>query len=420
MKKFWLFMLLAVFVGTATAWAINYQRFGHRVARFGPFTMDGDVTPDNLMAHLNKDVPAGLARAQLEGDATHDFGIMAPGTGGEHIFMIKNVGEENLTLRLGATSCKCTLGDLDRESLAPGEETEIKLSWTVKEGETSFAQSAQVITNDPENMVIQLAITGKVIKDTVDIVPETWTFGQVATGEPIELSGTIYSFLKHDIVPTEMRFSDDAMTELSEFEVEPFVPTEESDGIRGAARQGFRVKVKIKPGLRQGAVSQNFMFGFQRLDKNGEVIPPEVGDVDPNDYIVASTRGQIVGPLGMIPSSKLQGQTGGGYVYDFGKIGKDDDLTAKTFVVLKGSERDNTNLRIGEVYPDNVIKATLGEPKGRGSMLLFPLEIELIPGDKRIERLGKSKDDYGSVWIESDNPKVAKMRVALKFSIDGR
>ena len=62
----------------------------------------------------------------------------------------------------------------------------------------------------------------------------------------------------------------------------------------------------------------------------------------------------------------------------------------------------------------------MGEPKGRGSMTLYPLEIELIPGDETVERLGKNKDDYGTVWIESDNPKVTKMRVALKFAIEGR
>jgi hypothetical protein len=53
-------------------------------------------------------------------------------------------------------------------------------------------------------------------------------------------------------------------------------------------------------------------------------------------------------------------------------------------------------------------------------MLLYPLELELIPGKEPIERLGKSKDDYGSVWIESDNPKVTRMRIALKFALEGR
>ena len=53
-------------------------------------------------------------------------------------------------------------------------------------------------------------------------------------------------------------------------------------------------------------------------------------------------------------------------------------------------------------------------------MKLYPLELELIPGEELIERLGNDNEDYGSVWIESDNPKVTKMRVALKFAIEPR
>ena len=97
---------------------------------------------------------------------------------------------------------QCTLGDLDKESLAPGE-TEIKLSWTVKAGLTEFSQSAEVITNDPDAVVIRLAITGEVAKE-IDMVPETWTFGEVATGEPIEVTGKVYSFLDTDISLTDL------------------------------------------------------------------------------------------------------------------------------------------------------------------------------------------------------------------------
>jgi hypothetical protein len=53
-------------------------------------------------------------------------------------------------------------------------------------------------------------------------------------------------------------------------------------------------------------------------------------------------------------------------------------------------------------------------------MVLYPLEIELVRSEEPVERLGNSKDDYGSIWIESDNPKVTKMRIALKFAIEGR
>ena len=175
------------------------------------------------------------------------------------------------------------------------------------------------------------------------------------------------------------------------------------------------VTARIQPGLRQGAVSQNLRMTLNRLDDSGNIIPSEDGQFE---FVSAPTKGAIVGPLGMILTSRLSGQEGGGYVYDFGKLKKGDSLIGKAFVVLKGSERERTQLKIGEIIPEGTVIARLGEPKGQGSMKLYPLEIELVPGKEPVERSGRNSGDFGSVWIESDNPKVTKMRIGLKFAID--
>lgn len=420
MKKFWAFLLCAALLGTTVAWSINYQRFGKRDAYLGPFTTSEDVVVDDVLASIMGTQEEVDARVEVLDDLKYDFGIMTPGSTGEHSFRIKNVGTDDLRLRLGATTCKCTLGELDREALAPGEETEITLTWTVKEGEPNFKQTAQVITNDPARVVLQFEISGKIIRD-IEIVPETWTFGEVATGEPIELEGTIYNYMDKDIKPTDVSFSSQEMTDLATFEVEPFDPAEGDDEIRAKARQAFRVKANIAAGMRQGAVSQNFVFGFRMLDENGQELPKEGENLeDPNYYVMATTQGRVVGSLGMLPNSRIKGEDGGGYIFDIGKIGKDDPLVVNTFVVLKGEHRENTTLSVGEVVPDQVLRASLGEPKGRGSMTLYPLTLEFIPSEETVERVGANSADYGQVMIESDNPKVTKMRIALKFSLEGR
>lgn len=417
MNKFWICLLASMLLGFGTAWAVNYQKFGHRVAWFGPFGTHSDLTPGTLEEYLESQLPEGRPIVELLDEPSYDFGVMAPESEGQHVFRIKNVGNDNLQLRLGASTCKCTFGDLEREFLGPGEETEIKLTWLVKSGSDDFSQSAEIITNDPTRVAIRFTVTGRVIRD-IDIEPSTWTFGEVATGEPLEVRGTVYSYLDSDIVPTEIRFSNQEMNDLSEFSVEPFEPSEE-DGIHRAARQGFNVTAKVASGMRQGAVSQNLVFEFKRVDENGEPIAASDALSD-REYIVAPVKGAIVGSLSMILSSKLQGREGGGFVYDFGRIKKGDPLIGRAFVVLKGSEKDRTELSIGKIEPEGMIRASLGEPKGQGSMKLFPLEIELIPGEGPFERMGRNPDDYGSVWIESDNPKVTKMRIALKFVIEAQ
>ncbi len=414
MKNLWTWILLSSLLGIASAAGLNYAQYGNREALFGAFGMNNDLTAARLPEYRESLLPKDRPKVDLIDEPNHDFGLMAPDTEGEHLFRIKNVGSGDLRLRLGASTCKCTLGDLDKELLAPGEETEIKLTWTVKAGLTAFSQSAEVLTNDPDSVVIRLAITGKVAKE-IDLVPESWTFGEVATGEPIEVTGKVYSFLDTDIELTDLMFTKEEMNDLSEFEVEPFQPSEANDGIRGIARQGFVVTARIQPGLRQGAVSQNLRMTLNRLDDSGNIIPSEDGQFE---FVSAPTKGAIVGPLGMILTSRLSGQEGGGYVYDFGKLKKGDSLIGKAFVVLKGSERERTQLKIGEIIPEGTVIARLGEPKGQGSMKLYPLEIELVPGKDPVERSGRNSGDFGSVWIESDNPKVTKMRIGLKFAID--
>ena len=418
MKKLWLMMILAVALGTTVAWCVNYSRYGHRDARFGLMTLDGSIDAENVMAEVVKLHSKSLAVAEVQGDTTYDFGVLAPNDTGEHSFVLKNVGEEPLTLKLGATTCKCTVGDLDANELEPGAETEIKLSWTVKTKADSFSQSAEVWTNDPKHPAIRFQITGKVVRE-VAVMPKAWLFGEVAAGEPFEMQGTVYTYYEdQEVVPTDISFTSKDLTELTEFIVEPFEPSE-ADGIHATARQAFKVTCKVKGGMRQGALETNFMFGFQRKDLDGKLIPPAEDDTDPNDYAVADVAGRIVGPISMITGTKVT-EASGSFIYDFGRLDKDDSLTATTLVVLKGSERENTQLSIGEIYPAEAIQAKLGEPKIRGSQVIYPLNLEIIPGDKPLDYLGKSGTDFGWLWIESDNEKVARMRVAIKFAVDPR
>lgn len=409
-------MFVAAAIGTTVAWSVNYNRYGHRDARMGPLTLDGSVNADNVMEIVTKDDTLVPPKAELVGEPTHDFGVMAPNDKGEHTFVIRNAGEGDLSLELGASTCKCTLGELGKELLKPGEETEITLSWTVSTDKKFFSQGAEIRTNDPNKIVLKLEIVGTIVRK-VAIVPDAWTFGEVAAGESFEVRGKLYTYFDDKVVPTEQSFSSEELTKLTDFEVLEFQPGEE-DGIHSTARQGFEMIAKVKPGMRQGAIAVNYRFGFQIKDENGQIVQEE-GDTDPNNYAIADVAGRIVGALSMITGTKLKAAKGS-FIYNFGRLNEDDSLKAKTLIVLKGEERETTKLSIGEVSPAEAMRVNLGEPLVRKSMVLYPLEIEIVPGKKPLEYLGMKGTDFGSIWIESDNPKVAKMRLAVKFAVDPR
>ncbi len=426
MKNLILLFLLPALIGTGIAWTINHNRYGYRDAKFGELTLDDTVSVTNLEEYVNINgrLVNGIGRIKLLTDPVFDFGVMAPGKEGQHVFRIQNVGDGLLRLKVGASTCKCTLGELSKAVLEPNEETEITLTWTPQVGKPLFKQKAQVISNDPETPAISLKITGKVVSD-FEMSPMVWSFGEVASGEPFKISGEIYNFSSHKIKPTTVTFSGDSLNSHAEIDVQE-IPVEEFGEGRADAIEGFRIVAKIKSGMDQGVITQNLLFNYQR----GERIKPESEEeknklintkLDGEDWqLPVLVKGRIVGALRMIESSKLKARASGGYLLRMGKIHPNDKLTAKCFLMLKGADRETTKLSIGKLSPEGTLKASLGERKSRGKMVLYPLTVELVPGKKTVERLGKNKEDFGEVTILSDNPKVGNMVVAITFSLDSR
>ncbi len=408
--KFAICLLLAALIGTAGAYAAINQKYGDRTGLFGPMAYRGEVTARNAMRLHEESLPDTLPVATTPEGTEHDFGIMQMGEKGEHLFKIRNEGEEPLTLRQGASTCKCTLGTPESGTLQPGEETNVRLEWTVSTTKDEFSQTAEIITNDPRNVAIRLVVSGQVVRE-LKMVPEVISLGEVAAGEPIQTRSKIFSYLPYRIDVQDLKFSGDRMNELGQIDIQEFDPSQ--DGLHANAKQAFDVKIDVKPGLRQGPVHQDLWLTYRPVagDPGAADAPDEAMKMD------WQITGRIVGALSMIPNPKLSGRPGGGWVYDFGRIEADDELVGKAFVTLKGSENDSTKLSIGRVTPEGVVGATLEDPIGEAGTALYRLSIELKPGENPVARLGKDPQDYGSVVIESDNPKVPPMTILLKFAI---
>ncbi|OYP38191.1 DUF1573 domain-containing protein [Rhodopirellula sp. MGV] len=411
MKYFWLILLVSVVVGASIGWTTNYVQYASKPAFFGEIDYTGNITSDNVMEHLKQFHSDSGAVAEVEDSATHDFGAMPPSTKGKHTFVIKNVGSEPLTLELGATTCKCTLGSLEDSSVAPGETTSVELEWTVASDKTTFEQSAELRTNDPARPAIRLMVVGRIIRD-IEFEPDLITFGNVTVGDSFELSTKFFSFMDDKIKIKAGEFSNEAFTPLAEFEAQEYDP-KDGDTAHAHAKQAFDIKVNVKPGLRQGPLSTRMIVVFTKVDENGEPMGDEL-------YGTTEIAGKVVGPLSMLQNTYVKTTENGSYFWNLGRLGPDDKLEYKALLALKGSEKDATNLSIGESYPAGVVSAELGKPIGREETRLFPIILKLTASEETIDLLGKNEDDFGWVWIESDNPKVGRMRIAVKVLIEPR
>lgn len=418
MKTFLACLVFAA-IGAAIGWNINHERFGKYEPQFGPMDYEGKVTAINAVASLEKNWETEFPKVELPDGNTHDFGVMAPEEEGKHIFVVKNVGDADLSLVIGASTCKCTVGELGNESLPPGEQTEVTMSWTVKTTESEFGQSAELRTNDPSQVAIRFEIRGKVVRQ-VQLEPEQVTFGEVAAGEDVKFEVRIYSYLDEKVTPGDVKFLDEEVDGLSEIEVEAFTPSD-ADGIHQEAKQAFLVKANVKPGLKQGPVNQNISFQILSAESDTEdASKADKGEAELSRYVNIPVTGRVVGALSILPNSKLRGVSGGGYLFDFGKADLGDSMAAKLLVSLKGKQANSTKLSVGEISPAEFVEATLDDPVGRGKMTLHALKLKFKPGEEKVERLGMDRDDYGYVMIESDNPLVPPMKLRLKFSLPAR
>lgn len=425
--------LIFAAIGVAVALTINERRYGQYEPSFGPMGYHGDIDATNAMATLEAEWSEKFPKIELPGGRTFDFGVMHANEEGEHVFTVKNVGEETLVLKVGASTCKCTVGELGDESLEPGEQTDVTMSWTVTTNENTFGQSAELRTNDPSQVAIRFEIKGIVVRD-VRMYPEEVTFGDVAAGEDVSFDVNVYSYMDETMEAGEVKFSDEAVNELTDFDVTTFVPSDQ-DGDNATATQGFRIHATIHPGLKQGPVSSNVLLTLHPksgaetpsadeetpADGDAEAATDSPGGESSGDRVVyIPVDGRVVGALSMLPNSRLQGVPGGGYVFDFGILGEDDPMTAKAFVRLKGTAHASTKLSVGEISPAENVEATLGKPIGRGDMTLYPLELQLKPGSSAIDRLGMNKSNHGFVMIESDDPEVPSLKLILKFALPAR
>ena len=101
-----------------------------------------------------------------------------------HTFVVENTGTAPLIIDKIKTGCGCTTADYTK-TVAPGEKGNITLKASTKGyGGRMFNRHVQVFTNDPENKVMNIVMTGKVDK-FAGIVPSSAVLKGKAD-EPVE------------------------------------------------------------------------------------------------------------------------------------------------------------------------------------------------------------------------------------------
>jgi len=141
----------------------------------------------------------------------HDFGTIEQGEKVSHVFVLTNNGGDLLTILNVQTSCGCTAAKPDKNELAPGESTNLKVTFNSQGRHGAQKKNITIKSNDPENPLLKLTISGTVVKSNnlganVPVLYFSETkhdFGKVKEGNIVE-----YTFKFHNKGKETLKIKD--------------------------------------------------------------------------------------------------------------------------------------------------------------------------------------------------------------------
>jgi P pilus assembly chaperone PapD len=107
------------------------------------------------------------ASAKITFDKTEiDFGNADSGKVVELEFNFQNTGDDTLIIKNIATSCGCTVSQVEKKEYKPGEKGVIPVKFMTQGYNGKVVKTVTVSTNDPENVYSRLTLSGNVtLKD---------------------------------------------------------------------------------------------------------------------------------------------------------------------------------------------------------------------------------------------------------------
>ncbi|MDP6445152.1 MAG: DUF1573 domain-containing protein [Pirellulaceae bacterium] len=389
MKSLLIPIVIACLMGAGAGYGVTFAEFSKGGNHFDLVNMV-DPPKGPVDSQVTSDAPRPKVLV-LNGE-DHDFGSMEYRTTATHDFKFKNEGDADLTLKLGDTTCKCTLGKLESDVVRPGETLNVTLEWEAKELNPQFRQEAEIITNDPARRAIRLSVRGRVLS-RVRLHPNSIVFSDITSSVEKETTFRIEARSVKGYKIEEHSFSNPVTASFFELTSRPLAVAELSpDG-----EEGYVFTLKIKPGMQAGPFNQTLHL---------------VGNMEPK-MLQVPIQGNVVSDVSIIGGKNFVGKK---QVLNWKVISRATGAETKLYVLVKGAKRDGIDVKIASVHPD-VVKVKLGESKKSAKVTTYPLEISIPRGAPQMNHLGSEQGKYGRIIINTNHPDAERLVVWVRFAI---
>jgi hypothetical protein len=323
------------------------------------------------------------------------FGAMQRGTHKSHEFTIRNVGQSPLKLRVGGTSCKCTLGEVSEKPLPPGESTKVKLEWSAKSDSGPFRQTATILTNDPQQSQLELTVDGQIMA-TSGVEPPDVVFDKLNIDETKAAQVYVMAMLQDDLTVSDAVLSDAATRDKFDVKIEP---VEVAQLPNKAARKGVRVTVTTKPGLPIGRFNQWLSLRTNLPEAEKLEIP---------------VVGRVVGELSIhgIGWNEESGEL------ILGNVKSSEGAHGQVNIVVRGNDAAGIKFEVKSMEPPE-LKVTIGEAKQlRENLIHVPVEIEVPVGTRPMVHLDTAQGEPGRIVLSTTHPKIKELSIGVRFAVE--
>jgi hypothetical protein len=372
-------IVVAALVGVGLGYAATVAEFG--------------VSPP--MPNLGGPVAvSGRQPRLLVEQLAHDFGRMYQNSEDKHTFVLRNVGLADLRITPGKPSCRCTVSQVSRKVIPPGETAEVTLTWKTGYSRNKFAKTAPISTNDPTQPLIRLKIQGIVVPEFA-FEPNRVFLPELSQHDRAERELKLLFFEQDNVQILGHQLSNSELEAHYQIEYRP-IPLDELDD--ETATCGYVIAVTVLPGLPMGSLQQDVIFETS-IPTNSPVRLQVLGSIQSDISIYGRNFNPKTNTLAI------------------GTVKRGEKHLNKLAMYLIGEHRHNVELKVTETVPED-LKVTLGEPFDLPvNRLRIPLSIEIPADAKPTAHLGTEPENMGRVVIETSHPHNPEVRIYVRVAV---
>ena len=422
MKKTLIFILVSIIAALGAGWSIARFRITH--PPYSEQALIDCITPqvksfptfNNPLDSINAVVDGSqkfksAARPIINVERLYNFGVLQNGEVGKHQFVVKNEGTADLSISVEETSCKCTAANLGQEIVKPGDSAVIDVTWKTADFIGEYTQKVLLQTNDPDMMMVELEVRGKIVADA-RAIPSELAFTNITKGFAAQTQTQIVCYKNPPLEIAVYEFLNPEVKDKFELLIDPL--KEEEYRSEPDATGGYRLTLNAKNDLPLGAFSETLVL------KTNSSLQPD---------IKIPVHGTVVGNVSLAgPGWNEESKTWILGVLESGTVGK------KLLWVLDRSVKaeDRGNLKPGEIPPHINLEIESVDP----SWLLVELEkpvylsetgvvrtiIRLtVPADAPVcDYWGHVQEKMGTIILKTSSEDEKSILINIRFAVTNK